>query len=84
MGVTNVVAWPVVARRVSMFVHGTFDHGTLDHGRFDHGMFDHTRLIVPSISAVAAGESQGRDCHQNSGGGFINSHWLLSLKISGS
>jgi hypothetical protein len=84
MGVANVVAWAVVARRVSMFVHGTFDHGTFDHGRFDHGMFDHTRLIVPSISAVAAGESQGRDRHQNSGGGFINSHWLLSLKISGS
>src|ERR1700722_13596767 len=80
--IANVVAWMVVAMRVSLFDHRMFDHGRFDHGAFDRGMFDHPIMVVPLIAAVAAGESQGRDCHQNSGGGFIASHWLLSSKIS--
>jgi hypothetical protein len=79
--IASVVAWTVVAMRVSLFDHGMFDHGRFDHGAFDRGMFDHPIMVVPLIAAVAAG-SQGSDCHQNSGGAFIASHWLLSLKIS--
>jgi hypothetical protein len=81
VGIANVVAWTVVAMRVSLFDR-MFDHGRFDHGAFDRGMFDHPIMVVPLIAAVAAGESQGSDCHQNSGGVFIASHWLLSLKIS--
>jgi hypothetical protein len=58
---------------VSLFYHGMFDHG-----RFHHGTFDHAIMIVPSIAAIAAGESQGRDRQQN-GGGVIASHWLFVL-----
>jgi hypothetical protein len=82
MRVANVVAWPVVAMRVSLFDHGMLDHGRFHHCAFNHGMFVHAFVIVPSVAAVAAGESQGRECHQNSDSGFIALHWLLSLKIS--
>jgi hypothetical protein len=80
MRVANVVAWLVVAMRVSLFDHGMFDHGRFDHSTFDRSVFDHPIVIVSSIAAIAAGEPQGRDCHQNGGGGFIASHWLLSSK----
>jgi hypothetical protein len=82
VGIANVVAWTVVAMWVSLFDHGMFNHGRFDHRAFDRSMVDHPIMVVPLIAAVAAGESQGRDCHQNGGGGFIASHWLLSLKIS--
>jgi hypothetical protein len=36
--------------------------------------------IMPSIPTIAAGESHGRNHHQNGGGGFIASHWLFILK----